>query len=107
MSYVTRQQKDWIRMLYGEDSNHDDYQIMLEIFATLVEKTVLPAEQKTEIQRSKNPTRDFRERIALKDPQIKKIFQSIVDESQESGELKDEDRYYNLNWMQKTVLTGK
>lgn len=77
MSYVAFQLKDWIRMLYGEDENHDEYQTMLDTFGTLVKKGVLPAEQKTETQRAKNPFEDFKERF--KDQPIKKILNEVAE----------------------------
>ncbi|MFQ5451392.1 MAG: acyl-CoA dehydrogenase family protein [Nitrospinaceae bacterium] len=90
MSYVTRQQKDWIQMLYGGHENHDDFQTMLETFGTLVEKTVLPAEQKTEFERAKNPFKDFRERFREKEWQIKKGIDTIVAKSGQTGTVSDE-----------------
>ncbi len=63
MSYVTQAQKDWIRMVYGNHTDHETFQTMLDEFARWVEKNVLPAEQQTEIQRAKNPYKEIRGRF--------------------------------------------
>ncbi|MBI4388546.1 MAG: acyl-CoA dehydrogenase family protein [Nitrospinae bacterium] len=56
MSYVASGQRDWIRMLYGDET----FLEMLETFGKLVEQRVLPAEKKTEDQRSRNPLKNFK-----------------------------------------------
>jgi alkylation response protein AidB-like acyl-CoA dehydrogenase len=50
MSYITRGQKEWLQMIYSDNT----YLEMLESFGTFVEKKVLPAELDTEVQRAKN-----------------------------------------------------
>lgn len=59
MSYVTAAQRDWIEMMYGEET----YLIMLDTFGKLAERTVLPAEQKTEEQRARNALKELKSKL--------------------------------------------
>jgi len=80
MSYVTRQQKDWIEMLYGDQENLSIYLDMLDTFGKLVEKTVLPAEQKTELQRSRNPLEYLKENLEQREQIDRAAIEEMVDE---------------------------
>jgi len=93
MSYVTHAQKDWIRMLYGQEKDHEIYQSMLEEFGKMVEKNVLPAEKKTEVQRAKNPYKEIhgkcKDEVANLKKEIKEILRNNPDESTRTDVVSD------------------
>ena len=99
MSYITPAQKDWIRMIYGEDS----YEEVLDMFGRLVEQVVLPAEKNTEIQRAKNPCKVYKEKFHEEEENIKGSLRDICG-NENNGKLPDE--VYGL--MEKTLdVIGK
>lgn len=83
MSYVANGQKDWIDMMFGDET----YKTMLETFGKLVEDKVLRAEQKTELQRSKNPFKDLRERFAGEEQSVKKAVDDLVKDAKDGQNI--------------------
>lgn len=76
MSYIAQGQKEWIRMMYNDNT----YLEMLESFGTLVEKIVLPAELETEVQRAKNPLSEIKSALKDKNRFDWKTIEQSVDE---------------------------
>ncbi len=79
MSYVAREQKHWLHLLYGGDDNLGLYQDLLDNFARLVETHVLPAEKNTETERAKNPFREVRLRMAQKAQYDRDALEAVLE----------------------------
>ncbi|MCH8209540.1 MAG: acyl-CoA dehydrogenase family protein [Nitrospinae bacterium] len=97
MSYITPAQKDWIRMVYGEDS----YETLLDTFGRLVEQVVLPAEKNTEIQRAKNSCMIFKEKFHEEEERLKNSLRDLCGNESDNGKFPNE--VYGL--MEKTLDT--
>lgn len=86
MSYVTKAQKDWIQMMYDDDT----YLTMLDTFGKLVQEKVLRAEQETEMQRAKNPLKDFQDRLERKGKFDKGTFEEVLAETRNDEKIPDD-----------------
>lgn len=83
MSYVTSGQKDWIRMLYCDDT----FQTMLETFGKLAEQSVLPAEKKTEVHRARNLLREFKSILEEKGKFDKEAVEGALRETKKDEKI--------------------
>lgn len=83
MSYVTSGQRDWINMLYRDET----YQSMLEAFGKLVEQKVLPAEKATEVHRAKNLFKDFKSILDEKGKYDKEAIENAIAEMKKGEKI--------------------